>query len=233
MFLDEMAATLHNSITRYPEALAYLRSREVTDEDIRKFRLGYGKVIRVPEDQSPERVRFLDEMGKGRKLENRIAFPITDSIGRVVGLAGRSIDSKDFKTFATEEAKLVGFFFGLSQALPYIYAENKVYVVEGYFDVIAFSKVFPNTVSTITSGMNDPQHDLLMMYCDEIVLCFDDDEPGRDGRDKALKYWGNDKRKRLYPMKIGYKDPAKALETLKLREFQRYVQARAKDAQAI
>lgn len=175
----------------------------------------------------------MDEMWRGKKLENRIAFPITDTMGRVVGLAGRSIDSKDFKTFATEEAKYNGFFFGLSQALPYIYAENKVYIVEGYFDLIAFAKVFPNSVATITSGMNEPQHDLLTTYCDDIMLCFDDDVAGHDGRDKALKNWGSDKRKRIHSMSIGFKDPAKALETMKLKEFTKFVLARARGAQAI
>lgn len=225
MFLDGLVNSLHNSLRRYPEALAYLRSRLVTDEEIDLYRIGYGAVVGVPEEAGPERERFMNETWRGRKLEKSVLFPFQDALGRVVGCAGRTIESKNFKTFATEEAKFNGFFFGLPQALPHVYRENLVYVVEGYFDLLAFRKVYPNTVATITSGINDPQHDQLAMYCDSIVTCFDSDDAGRLGRDKAQTKWGD-----VRSMELGFKDPAACLERLGTDEFKKFVLGKASAA---
>lgn len=218
MFLDALVEKLHASLSRYPDARNYLHSRLVSDEDINEFKIGYSKIVHAPDEDSADRKRFDDETQKGRKLENKIIFPFTDAIGRMVGLAGRSIDSKEFKTFSTEEAKYTGFFFGLHQALPHIYQSNKVYLVEGYFDLLAFKKVFPNSVATLTAGMNEPQHDLLSFYCDTIVTCFDSDKTGELGTELALKQWKN-----VRKMSLGYKDPAQCLEILKLKAFKQFV----------
>jgi len=226
MFLDALTTILHASISRYPEALAYLKSREVTAEDVRKYRIGYSKVVRVPEDNSTDRARFQDETWQGRKLEGKIIFPFQDALDRTVGLAGRSIESKEFKNFVTEEGKFIGFFFGLAQALPYIYETRKVYLVEGFFDLLAFAKVFPNTVATVTSGLNEAQHDQLSFYCDTIVACFDSDQAGRDGTEKAMK-WNNVRSMCLGPALTGYKDPAECLEKLKLPAFTKFVKSMA------
>lgn len=219
MFLEDIVATAHGSIHRYPAALDYLKSREVTEQDIERFRLGYGRIISVPEDGHPDRGRFLTETYRGRKLEEKIIFPFTDGTGAIVGLAGRSITTKDFKVFATDFAKFTGFFFGLYEALPFIYKMNRVYVVEGFFDLLAISKVSPNSVATITSGMNMPQYEQLCMYCDKVVTCFDEDEAGQIGRDRADKLGNNISHLRL----DAYKDPAQCLETLKLKKFSKYM----------
>jgi len=208
----------HSSIYRFPEALNYLKSRDVTVEEVEKFTIGYAKVIGIPEVEHPDKKRFLDETARGRKLENKIIFPFYDGIGRTIGLAGRSINTKEFKTFVTNEGKYMGFFFGLREALPTIYKYNKAFIVEGYFDLLAFSKVVPNVVASITSGLNDVQYEQLCFYCDKIICCFDDDEAGDIGREKT-KQWCNVKNMKL----PGYKDPAKALEVLKLKKFTEYV----------
>lgn len=221
MFLEYIASKGHENLARHPDAVQYLASRNVTAEDVRRFRLGYTGVVLVPDDGSEERKRFLAETHKGRDFERKIIFPLTDSLGRVVGLAGRSIISKDFKIFATEEAKYQGFFVGLSQALPSAYEKKRIYVVEGAFDLLAFWRAFPNVVASITSGMNEPQHDVLSMYCDSIVLCLDNDEPGQLGTRKALQW------KNVMSMSLGYKDPAMCLDILKTEAFKKFVHKKA------
>lgn len=217
MFLDSLVNRLHKSIFRYQDVLNYLHSRQITDTDIRTYELGYNKIIGVPEDPNPERQRFMDDCNKGRKLENKIIFPIKDALGHVVGIIGRSIETKEFKKFVTNEGKYTGFFFGLFQALPYIYKENRVFVVEGPFDFNALVKVFPNTVASLISGISEPQYEYLRLYCDTIISVFDTDKAGKKGRDKALKCEG------VFSMDIGYKDPAKCLETLKFPAFKRFI----------
>jgi DNA primase len=223
MFLDVMVSNLHQSIFRYPEVLRYLESRQVTQEDIKKYGLGFNKILHVPEEQSKDRERFMAETYKGKKFEGKIIFPFRDMLGNIVGIAGRSIDVKDYKLWATDRAKHDGFFFGLHEALPFVYEENKVFTVEGTFDCIALAKAFPNTVGTLTSGINDVQYGLLRMFCNTIITVFDSDSAGRHGTEKA------EERSGVVSVNLGYKDPAKALETLGVPGFKKYALKKIND----
>lgn len=217
MFLDILARNLHASISRYPDVLKYLHSRYVTDDDIREYELGFNKIIGVPKEDSTDYKRFMDECWKGRKLENKIIFPLKDRLGRVEGLMGRSVDTKEFKIFATEEAKYTGFFFGLWQALPFIYKEKKVFLVEGPFDLYAFRKIKLNTIATLTSGISENQYKLIKRYCDTIVTVFDSDIPGKRGTREAKEY------RNVKSIDLKFKDPAKALEILGQNKFIEYI----------
>jgi DNA primase len=219
MFLDILIENLHQAIFRYPEVLRYLQSRNVSEDDVRQYKIGYSKLIGVPEDNSPDRERFMDECYRGRKIEKKIIFPFRDEMGRTVGLIGRAVDTKEFKIFATEKAKHDGFFFGLYEALPHIYEENRAFVVEGPFDYFAFSKVFPNTVGTMTAGISEAQYDYLNLFCDYIITVFDSDAAGQRGTDRIAE-----EHKKIYSMDLGnYKDPAKCLEVLKLSAFKQFI----------
>jgi DNA primase len=217
MFLDVLVESLHRSIHRNKEAIDYLHSRYVTDDDIIRYKLGCSKVVSTIDDGHEDRERFLKESFRGRKFEGKVVFPLYDVIGRVLGIAGRSIQTKEFKNFITDEGKFIGFFFGLYQALPYIYKENKVYVVEGFFDCLAVSKVFPNTVSAMTAGISEAQYSQLSMLCDNIVTVFDSDGPGQEATDKARELY------KAQSFSLGYKDPAKCLETLGPDKFKKFV----------
>jgi DNA primase len=230
MFLDTLVKNFNRSIHRYPEVLKYLKSREVTDEEISKFCIGYNKIILVPDDpDNLDRDAFMNECFGGRKLENKLIFPFKNSIGNVVGLIGRAIDTKEFKIFTTKQAEFEGFFFGLYEALPSIYKENRAYIVEGPFDYLALSKVLPNTVSTLTSKINDAQYDFLRMYCDEIVTVFDSDAAGDKGREKAEARAGVLSKNRVQSINLGYKDPAKILEEMKFKKFKEYILKKTKE----
>ena len=222
MFLDDLLTQLHNSIFRYEKAVNYLRSRKIFEEDIKLYKLGYNKIIRPPQEDSPDRDRFMKESFNGRSYENRLVFPLTDAYGRAIGITGRTLDKKGFKNFVLDEAKFTGFFFGLDLALPYIYEQNKVYVVEGYMDVIAMRKVFPNTVATNTSGISETQYNYLRLYCDNIITMFDGDKAGSYGTDKAEEMFPNIKRASLGK----YSDPATCYEHLSLKDFKTFVSSK-------
>jgi DNA primase len=188
----------------------------------------------VPKDSGPDWERFNDYSFKGRKFENKIIFPLKNAMGEVVGIGGRAIDEKVFKIFATDEAKFTGFFFGFYEALPYIFKENRVYVVEGFFDLLALQKILPNTVATLNARLNDDQYKLLKFYCENIIVFFDSDATGDKGREKALAR--NQEGTELMVktsvkyLKLqsssgfqGYKDPASYLETFGLNAFKSYM----------
>lgn len=216
-FLDRLVETLNQAVFRYPETLAYLESRHVTQEDIKRYRIGYSKIVIVPGEKGEDHDRFVEETKNGRKYEDMIVFPIIDALGQVQGLAGRSYKTKAFKTFITSEAKYNGFFYGFFQALPFIYSENRAFVVEGPFDCNALSHVLPNTVAALTAGLYQNQYEYLRLYCDRIVTVFDSDKAGNDATQKALEYSGTQS------MDLGYKDPAECLKQLSEEGFRKYV----------
>jgi len=222
MFLDDIVANLNRSIFNYPEVLDYLRGRGVSENEIKTYGIGYGKIVVVPEENSPDRKRFMEETAKGRKFEERVIFPMRDAMGRVIGIIGRSITVKGFKVFATDEAKFHGMFVGLFEALPHIYKESRVFVVEGPFDWIALCKVLPNTVSTMTADLNEAQHWLLKLYCDRIVTVFDSDEAGRRAAETAEKKFGT------LTLDLGHGDPSNCFKRLGF-SFQNYVLKKLKD----
>lgn len=222
MFLDILIENTHRALFRYPEVLRYLQSRYVSEDNIRAYKLGYSKIIGVPEEDSPDRKKFMDECNRGRKLENKIIFPFKDEIGRNVGLIARAVETKDFKIFVIEKAKHDGFFFGLHEALPHIYKENRVFVVEGPFDYYALIKVFPNTVATVHAGVSEVQYEYLNLFCDYIITVFDSDSAGQRAADRIAK-----EHEKISSIDLGsYKDPAKCLEMLKLPAFKKYMTKR-------
>jgi len=222
MFLDVLIENLHQAIFRYPEILRYLQSRNISEDDVRQYKIGYSKLVGVPDEKSPDRERFMDECYKGRKIEQKIVFPFRDEMGGVVGLIGRAVDTKEFKIFATEKAKHDGFFFGMHEALSHVYEENRVFTVEGPFDYFALSKVFPNTVGTMTAGISEAQYAYLNLFCDYIITVFDSDPAGERGANRIAE-----EHKKVYSMDLGsFKDPAKCLEVMGLVAFKNFIKKR-------
>lgn len=155
-------------------------------------------------------------------LKKKILIPLENSAGLVNGVITRNIDPESkyrYKQFLMKEAANIGAFFGLPQALPYILNEGVVYVVEGAIDCISLAKAFPNTVSTLTSFINEEQMWLLRMLADYIVLVFDPDEAGRKGVDIVLNKYGS---KGITSRELSYGDPNKCLVKMGEVEFVKF-----------
>lgn len=197
MFLDIFVKKANNLIFEYPEALSYLKERKIEEEEIRKFFIGYAKAMRVNED-SEDFKDFLEETNNFKKLYSKIIFPLHNLLGKVVGLSLRSIDKKEYFLYFSSEAKKIGTFFGIVQALPYIKKTNRVFVHEGAINAISFSIVFPESISSLTSFLSEPQYELLTFLCDKIYLVFDRDRSGYLGVKKIISKYGGSKIEPLF-----------------------------------
>jgi DNA primase len=202
MFLQHFINKLHDSLFHHNAALEYLKSRKLTEDEIREYKIGFSRVVDVVDDGSEDYAFFKDETYKGRAFENKITFPIYDLLGNPAGLLGRAINSKDFKLYLTLESKYLGAFYGLPQALSHIYATGRVFTVEGPFDYFAFKRVYPNVVGTLTAELTDIQYEMLGFFAEDIVAVFDSDKAGRNATERAQKKWPNVK-----SISLGYKDP--------------------------
>jgi len=150
-------------------------------------------------------------------------FPLRNILGAVNGLCTRDIVQKRYNQYFLSEARKIGAFFGLFEALPHIYRTRKVFVHEGAIDAISFAKVFKNSVSSLTSFLNEAQYEFLSLICDKIILVYDDDDAGHTGERKMKEYYGN---KKIESVFIGTDDSNTYLRVLGPQKFDTYIRSK-------
>lgn len=147
----------------------YLQKRSLTDETIKKFRIGYSVNKFSDLTDYLKGNGFTDEIiiatGLGIKSEKdqgvydrfrgRIMFPVTDTSDRVIAYSARILpefdDGKMGKYVNSPETELYhksNILYGFSQAKQYIRKYDFSILVEGQFDVIlSHQSGFQNTVA--------------------------------------------------------------------------------------
>jgi len=177
-------------------ALDYLRTRGLSDETIRGFRLGFAPDERetlrkaLLADNCPE--ALIAEAGlaiqpdDGRsaydRFRGRVMFPIEDRKGRVIAFGGRILGAGEPKYLNSPETPLFhkgGNLFAFSRARPAVHDEAPLVVAEGYMDVIALHQAgFRGAVAPLGTALTEDQLALLWRLADEPYLCFDGDNAG-------------------------------------------------------
>jgi len=220
MYLNNLVLRANKYIFQYPEALNYLEGRGITQEDILRYSLGFTKYVSLPDDGS-EDFQFLAKKTAGfQMLQGKLIIPCKNLLGHVNGLVVRDIYKKEYRQYFLDEAKKLGTFFGLYEAFPEILRTRKVFIHEAALDSISFAKAFPNSVSVLTSFMNEVQYETLTMLADKIIMVFDEDSAGNIGRDQVYDLYG---RKHLSDISIGYNDSNAILKRLGPESFKKYV----------
>ena len=125
-------------------------------------------------------------------FRDRLMFPIKDRKGRVVGFGGRVMNPEDqpkyLNTGDTPAFQKGKELYGLFEALQDRKNLKKIYVVEGYMDVIAMSENgINNAVATLGIATNRFHTQVLLQLVNEVIFCFDGDDAGRGAAWGALK----------------------------------------------
>jgi DNA primase len=181
-------------------ALAYLRGRGLSDETIRKFRLGWsGDGFRggLSGDITPEQLLAVGAMtagDEGRPPKNlffgRVMFPITDRRGRVIAFGGRTLGDGQPKYVNSPETELFKkrrTLYGLDQARDALRGAARLAVVEGYMDVIALAQAGHGAaVAPLGTALTDEHLAELWRLHPEPVLCFDGDAAGARAAERSM-----------------------------------------------
>ena len=188
----------HEYLLNNPEAAQardYLTKREIPQEKIIDFQLGYApeswdflsnKVSKSSVTQGEaEEAGLLVRKESGRfydRFRDRILFPIFDLTGRVAGFGGRILGEGEPKYLNTPETLIFDkgrMLFGLFQNRDAIRKSRQAVVVEGNFDLLALvSFGLDNVVAPLGTALTQSQIRLLKGYADEVILLFDGDEAG-------------------------------------------------------
>ena len=176
----------------------YFRSRGIRDDIIEKFSLGYAlqkrDALAMAAQKAGYQAEYLEktglcirnERGVYDRYAGRVIFPWLNVSGRVVAFGGRLLDARtkgvqqkyvnspDSEIYHKERE-----LYGLFQAKKAIAKEDRVYMVEGYTDVIAMHQCgLENVVANSGTALSNYQIRLLRRFTQNITLLYDGDEAG-------------------------------------------------------
>lgn len=190
---------LHNTPDGLAIGMQYFRSRGFRDDIIEKFQLGYDLQDRhalaataIKKGYKPE---FLLKTGicyeNDRhelidRFSGRVVFPWIGVSGKVVGFGGRVLDSRtkgvNIKYVNSPESDIYHKdheLYGIYQAKKAIAKEDRVYMVEGYTDVISMHQCgIENVVANSGTALSFHQIHTLHRFTSNITLLYDGDEAG-------------------------------------------------------
>jgi DNA primase len=208
----EAAKYFEEMLSQAPQgkpARAYVAKRKMTADVIDRFRLGYAPkgwenlvnhFSRKKVDLEGVEKTGLIIAKKGGyydRFRDRIIFPILDVHGRVVGFGGRALDDSLPKYLNSPETPIYHkgkILYGLAQAKTSCRQCGHVFVVEGYFDLLALHcHGFQNVVASLGTALTREHIRILRGYAERIVLVFDSDEAGTKAALRALPLFEEEK----------------------------------------
>lgn len=177
--------------------LQYLYQRGVTEEAIKKFRLGYnldsGHALTEAAKLDAVDIKSLVQvgvLGESQKIPDtyydrfrgRVIFPVLNASGKVVALGGRDLKGGMAKYINSPESaiyKKSNELYGIFQAKSEIAKQDCCYLVEGYMDVIGMWQAgMENVVASSGTALTDGQIAMIHRFTDNITLIYDGDAAG-------------------------------------------------------
>ncbi|MEL7010529.1 MAG: DNA primase [Cyanobacteria bacterium J06643_13] len=189
-------------------ALDYVRQRQVEENTISSFQLGYAPLgwetlYRYLVEQKRYPVNLVEEAGliKPRKsgsgyydvFRDRLMIPIMDLQGRIIGFGSRSLKEEDQPKYLNspetplfDKSKTL---FALDKARSAIGKADCAVVVEGYFDAIALHEAgIENVVASLGTAFTQNQLKQLLRFTPskQVILNFDADNAGQKATERAI-----------------------------------------------
>lgn len=123
-------------------------------------------------------------------FRNRLMFPITDALGRVIGFGGRALDDDPAKYLNSPQTALFDksrSLYGLREARESWRETRRAIITEGYLDCILCHQAgFRDVIATLGTAMTSDHGRMLLQYVDSVVLVFDADAAGLKAADRAI-----------------------------------------------
>lgn len=192
--------------TESKEALEYLENRGITKEIIEEFKIGLApsSMDDLHQTLNGLNINELDQIELGLVNTNqagknydvfrkRIIFPIINQYNKIVGFSGRTFlsDQKNESKYVnSKETKIFhkgNILYNFYNAQKVGRTENRIFVFEGFMDVIAGHKAgIYNAVAAMGTAFTDEHVKKLLNVTNNIILCFDGDEAGINALRKTV-----------------------------------------------
>ncbi|HHX11836.1 MAG TPA: DNA primase [Clostridiales bacterium] len=219
-------------------AYNYLLGRDMSEEIIKQFGLGYSNKYRDDLYQYLKKqgysddflkqtglVTFNEKDGANDKFWNRVMFPIMDANHRVVGFGGRVMGDGMPKYLNSPETMVFDksrILYGLNIAKSS--RKSSLLVCEGYMDVIALHQAgFTNAVAALGTAYTSSHGNLMKRYTSEALLTFDSDGAGIQATLRAIPILKDaGLTVKVVNMKP-YKDPDDFIKAMGAQEYQKRI----------
>ena len=200
--LNELATiAFHKSLLANKNALSYFNQRQIIDETLSLFKVGY----------APDEWEFLTQQIKNEdkalaiqiglivsgnnkvydRFRHRIIFPIYSTSKQVLGFGGRRLrEDQNPKYLNSPESQIYNkrnILFGLSHSVDAIRKSNNCIITEGYMDVMrCHQHGIKNVVATSGTALTESHARLLSRYCKTVYLMFDSDNAGLEAAERSI-----------------------------------------------
>lgn len=222
-------------------AYNYFKSRELTDDTMKQFGLGYCDKRRGTLYNYLKSKGFSDELMKKSKLIgfdekdgatdrffNRAMFPIFDDKSRVIAFGGRVMGEGDPKYLNSPDTDI----FDKSKNMYAMQIAKKTrrahfILCEGYMDVISLHQAgFDCAVASLGTAFTDGHANLLKRYGrseKEIILSFDSDGAGQKACARAIPILRRAGLSCRVLSMTPYKDPDEFIKNLGAEEYEKRI----------
>jgi len=185
---------LHDSYGK--QAMTYLKKRGMDPSIIDMFQLGYARDSwdgvrnylqnkRVPVNLIEKAGLVIPKKsgtGYYDRFRERIVFPIYNLNKQVVGFGGRVLDASLPKYLNSPETPVYSkskLLYGLHLARNKCRETRTVYIVEGYFDLLALHQYgIQNAGATLGTALTTEHIHMIKGFAEKVILVFDGDDAG-------------------------------------------------------
>ncbi|MHB1088564.1 MAG: DNA primase [Acidimicrobiales bacterium] len=205
--MDKAVSWYHDRLLNAPDARPardYLRSRGISGEVARQFKLGWApdewdaltSALKLNEKTlTGTGLGFVNSRDRRQDaLRARLIFPIFDPSGKAIAVGGRILPG-DPERAARPDARVEAKYknspetpiyskrrtlYALNWAKDDIIKSGEIIVCEGYTDVIAFfSAGMPRAVATCGTALGEEHFRTMRNFAKRIVLAYDADQAGQ------------------------------------------------------
>lgn len=218
------------------EALEYVQKRNISEETINKFLIGYAprdsrliinyllkkgyKIEELIKTGSFGKSQYKQDQNYDR-FSDRLIFPQIDFRDRIVGFSGRILPSSKNPDLAkyinspeTEIYHKSQMFYGLNLAKESIKKNNLAIIVEGELDMISpYQAGIENVVAIKGTALTEEQLQLIRRYAETLILGLDSDFAGNKAMIRSIELADKmDFEIKVLDLEEKYKDPDEAIK---------------------
>ncbi len=188
------------------EALDYLQERDIDEQTIKTFQIGYspqswefttsflsrrGFSLDVAEKAGLVTKRNFDGKVFDR-FRDRIMFPIQNAKGETIAFGGRVLkDEQQPKYLNSPESRIFNksqILYGFPLARENIRKKRQAILFEGYIDVVsAWGAGVNNAVATLGTSLTSEQSQRIRRTAESVVICYDADSAGKNAALQAAE----------------------------------------------
>lgn len=204
---EKIAAFYHEQLLKTPAVLKYLEKRNIPNETITNFRIGFAPdqwdtVIKWADSRYS--IELLETAGlilssrnkqksttRYDRFRQRLMFPICDEQGRVIGFSGRVLNAADKggKYVNSPDTPLFHksrVLYAMDKARKNIAESGEAIICEGQIDVIRCHIAgFTSAVAAQGTAFTEDHARIIKRYADGVIIVFDSDTAGKNSALRA------------------------------------------------